>query len=222
MATNDEPKFVLGVDLDGCVADFLARMKQVYSEWSGVPESELHPEPSYGFPEWGLEMDEYTRLHRFAVTQRGLFESMPPVAGAPQALRRLSAEGVHVRIATHRLFISYFHEPAASQTVRWLEKHGIPYWDLCLVRDKTAIAADLFIEDTARNIAALQACGTPVLCITNASNVREDLSAPRASSWAEAEAFIRAAHRVWREEHGLPAPEPGVGPTGEAIVLPND
>ena len=36
-----EDKFVLGVDLDGCVADFVGYMRTVYAEWSGVPVEKL-------------------------------------------------------------------------------------------------------------------------------------------------------------------------------------
>jgi hypothetical protein len=98
-----EEAFVLGLDLDGCVANFIDRMRQIYAEWSGKDVASLDPDPTYGFTEWGLVPGEYDRLHRFAVTQRDLFSSMEPLPGA---------EGLRIRIATHRLFISYFHEPA--------------------------------------------------------------------------------------------------------------
>ena len=84
MAVADD-RFVVGVDLDGCVADFLATMKVIFAEWSGQRVEDLDPEPSYGFPEWGLDPRQYERLHRFAVTQRDMFLEMRPVAGAPQA-----------------------------------------------------------------------------------------------------------------------------------------
>lgn len=218
MSSSPEHEFVLGLDLDGCVADFLEGMKRVFAEWSGQDPNSLDPEPSYGFPEWGLDLVEYKRLHRFAVTQRNLFESMPPVHGAPQSLRRLSAEGIRIRIATHRLFIPYFHEPAASQTIRWLENHGIPYWDLCLIEDKAAVAANVFVEDTARNIERLQAREIPVICFTNPSNEQEDVSAPRARTWVEAENMIRAQYYEWRERRNRPVPEhPGRAAAGEEV-----
>ncbi len=216
-------KFVLGLDLDGCVADFLQSMREVFAEWSGQPIETLHPSPRYGFPEWDLDMVQYRRLHRFAVTQHDLFAKMQPVAGAPQALRRLSAEGVHIRIATHRLFIPYFHEPAASQTIRWLELHGIPYRDLCLIEDKAAVRADVFVEDSAGNIARLQAHGVDVLCFTNPSNVSEQVTAPRAVNWTEAEEFVRERYYQWRIARGLQLPPaPGQAPPDEDIAQPNE
>lgn len=222
MSSEDE-RFVLGLDLDGCVADFLGRMKEIFAEWSGQEIADLHPEPSYGFPEWGLNFDEYKRVHRFAVTQRGLFETMTPVSGAPQSLRRLSAEGIRIRIATHRLFISYFHEPAGAQTIRWLESHGIPYWDLCLIEDKSAVRADLFVEDSPKNIAKLQCVGTDVICFSNPSNKSDEVFAPRVKNWVEAEQMIRKHHYEWRTGRGFALPEgPGLPPPDEKVRQPND
>src|SRR5262245_27627768 len=106
------PRYVLGLDLDGVCADFYGRMREIAAEWLGVAVDELPERVTYGMPEWGLIKGEYDRLHRFAVTQRQLFETMPPIAGAPRAIRRLGTEGVRVRIITHRLFIRYFHEVA--------------------------------------------------------------------------------------------------------------
>jgi len=205
----DEAVFVLGLDLDGCVASFIGRMREIYAEWSGKDESLLDPDPTYGFPEWGLLDGEYDRLHRFAVTQRQLFSSMEPLPGAPSALRRLSAEGVWIRIATHRLFINYFHEPAASQTIRWLENHGIPYRDLCLIRDKSAVRADLFVEDSVANIEKIEGFGCETICITNSTNVTAPVTL-RADDWVEAERLIHEKYYAWRKLHGLALP-PGPG-----------
>lgn len=219
--TNGE-SFVLGLDLDGCVANFIERMRQIYAEWSGKDIESLDEDPTYGFSEWGLVDGEYDRLHRFAVTQRGLFETMNPLPGAPSALRRLSAEGLWIRIATHRLFISYFHEPAARQTIRWLENHGIPYRDLCLIRDKSSIRADLFVEDSIPNIVKIEEVNCPTICITNSTNV--GINVPeRANDWTEAETMIRKRYYEWRTLRGLSLPPtPGLAPAGELVIEPND
>jgi len=211
----DGESFVLGLDLDGCVANFIERMREIYAEWSGRDIATLSNVPTYGFNEWGLVPGEYDRLHRFAVTQRELFSTMDPLPGAPAALRRLSAEGVWIRIATHRLFISYFHEPAARQTIRWLENHGIPYRDLCLIRDKSAINADLFIEDSVSNIIKIEARHCPTICITNSTNSGEEVP-ERADNWVEAEKKIRAKYHEWLTNKGKQLPRfDGWPPDGE-------
>ena len=51
---------------------------------------------------------------------------------------------------THRLFIHFFHREAIAQTIGWLEKHAIPYSDLCFMEQKASVGADIYrnnIED---------------------------------------------------------------------------
>src|SRR5205823_2847228 len=139
-------RFVLGVDLDGVCADFYGALRPVAAEWLGVPLDSLTEEVSYGLPEWHLKpAGGYEELHRFAVTQRELFRKVEPIKDAAPVLRRLSARKVYIRLITHRLFIKHFHKEAISQTIEWLDHHGIPYWDLCVMGDKAAVGADLYI-----------------------------------------------------------------------------
>jgi beta-phosphoglucomutase-like phosphatase (HAD superfamily) len=196
MATN--ARFVLGVDLDGVVADFARGLKPIAAEWLGVPEATLTEEISYGFPEWGLERaGGYDALHRFAVKERQLFARLPPIPGAPAALRRLSAIGdVRIRIITHRLYIHWFHKEAIHQTTEWLETHGIPYWDLCFMRDKAAVGANLYVEDSPDNIQALRAAGHETIVMVNSTN--NDLPGPRAGSWEDVEQLVRERVTRWK------------------------
>jgi hypothetical protein len=103
----DRRSFVLGVDLDGTCADFYGGLRPIAAEWLGVSLEVLPESVSWNLPEWGIDKAPggYQRLHRFAVTQRGLFRVLKPMPGAPKALRTLSDAGVRIRIVTHRLFI---------------------------------------------------------------------------------------------------------------------
>lgn len=182
-------EFVFGVDLDGVVADFIAGLRPIAAEWLGIDVESLPLDVSYGFPEWQLDgFGGYEALHRFAVKERDLFQRLPPIRGAPAALRRLSARDVRIRIITHRLYIKWFHQEAVQQTVDWLEFHGIPYWDLCFMRDKAAVGADLYVEDSPDNIRALRASGHEVLVLRNSTN--RDLPGPGANDWREVERFV--------------------------------
>jgi 5'(3')-deoxyribonucleotidase len=189
--------FVFGVDLDGVVADFYVGLRPIAAEWLGVDLESLTTQVSWGLVEWGVDQAPggYERLHRFAVTQRELFLKMPPMAGAPQALRRLSIEGVRIRIITHRLFIKYFHQVAVSQTIQWLDRHDIPYWDLCFMQQKTAVGADLYIEDSPANIERLRAEGQKTIVFSNSTN--EQLPGPRAHNWEEVLELVLAEKRAW-------------------------
>ena len=208
---TDPTRFVLGLDLDGTCADFYGRMREIAAEWTGQPVEELAADPDWGLTTWGLVEGEYERLHRFAVTQRDLFVSMKPIPGAPQALRRLGTEGIRIRVITHRLFIRHFHETAVAQTVRWLDHHGVPYWDLCFMRHKGDVGADLYVEDSPEHIHNLRAAGKDVLILSNAAN-RDVPDEPggRAVDWAAAESMIRNRYYAWLDANGLERP-PGVG-----------
>jgi 5'(3')-deoxyribonucleotidase len=199
--SDEQRQFVLGVDLDGVVADFYGGIRPIAAEWLGVPIESLTPTPSYGLTEWHLDsMGTYEDLHRFAVTQRNLFRNLQPMQGAAAALRRLSQAGVRIRIITHRLYLKYFHEEAVQQTVAWLEHHGVPYWDLCFMKDKGAVGADLYVEDSPENVCALRAGGHPTIVFENSTNV--DLAQPRARSWGEIEGLVLGAVERWRADRG--------------------
>jgi 5'(3')-deoxyribonucleotidase len=180
---------IIGVDLDGVCADFYARMREIAAEWFECGLDELTAEVSYGLAEWGIKSEEqYGSLHRFAVTQRGLFETVPMIHGARKYLRLLSDEGARIRIITHRLFIHYFHRTAVGQTIDWLDRNGIPYWDLCFMKQKEQVGADLYLEDSPKNIEELRAKGYYTICFANSTNA--GVAEPRVKSWKEAYEMI--------------------------------
>ncbi len=213
MNAKTEP-FVLGVDLDGVVADFYGAMRPIVATWLGVEEESLSLKQfSYGLPEWGVrDLDHYRQIHRFAVAQRALFLNMKPFPDAGPALRRLSNDGVHIRIITHRLFLPHFHQEAVHQTVKWLDHHGIPYWDLCFLKEKVDVGAHLYIEDTPENIEKLRAAGKAVIVFANPTNVDVD-NGDRANDWTQAERLVREhmARAGWRPRK----PEPPEGPAND-------
>jgi len=187
----EQRNIVIGVDLDGVCADFYGRMRQIAAEWFERPIGELPAEVSYGLSEWGIRnKSDYDSLHRFAVTQRELFSSMEMIPGARKYLRMLSDEGYRIRIITHRLFIHYFHATAVQQTVNWLDSHGIPYWDLCFMKEKSQVGADIYVEDTPENVMSLREKGLYTICFGNSTNRHVD--APRAESWQEVYEMVRS------------------------------
>jgi 5'(3')-deoxyribonucleotidase len=181
---NSLNNVIIGVDLDGVCSDFFTRMREVAAEWFERPIKELTADVSYGLAEWGIKTNEqYASLHRFAVMQRDLFITSPMIPGARKYLRIMSDEGARVRIITHRLFVHYFHKAAVSQTIDWLDQNGIPYWDLCFMKAKEQVGADIYIEDAPDNIEKLRKKGLFTICFGNSSNKTVD--PPRAESWRE-------------------------------------
>jgi 5'(3')-deoxyribonucleotidase len=94
---------------------------------------------------------------------------------------------IHIRIITHRLFISHFHREAVQQTVDWLDNYGIPYRDLCFTGEKVAVGADMYIEDTPKSVEALRAVATTVV-FTNSTN--RDVDDPRTDDWDQVERLV--------------------------------
>ncbi|MDR1971659.1 MAG: 5'-nucleotidase [Treponema sp.] len=188
--------FIIGVDLDGVVGDFYGAMRGIAAQWLGRPLESLTTDVSFGLDEWNIaEYGGYDRLHRFAVTQRNLFLEMEPIRDAPSVLRKLSARGIRIRIITHRLFLKYSHRASITQTVDWLDKYDIPYWDLCFMNEKDAVGAHVYIEDAPVNIIRLRERGCRTIVFTNSTN--RDLPGPRAHTWQEAERLIMEAREEW-------------------------
>ena len=191
MADDKYSKLVLGVDLDGVCADFYGQMREVAAEWLEKNVSDLPAEFTWGLREWGIKDEEHYRsLHRFAVTQRDLFRKVPLIPGARHYLRRLSDERFRIRLITHRLVIPHFHDRAVVQTMEWLDNHDIPFWDLCFMRHKGQVGADIYIEDSPDHVENLRRDGCYVICFGNPTN--KGISAPRAESWEQVYEFVKA------------------------------
>ena len=189
---------IIGVDLDGVCADFYGRMREIASEWLECDLEGLTTDVSYGLPEWGIRTDDkyeqYKSLHRFAVTQRNLFGSSKMIPGTRKYLRKLSDEGARIRIITHRIFIYYFHNDAVRQTVDWLDINGIPYWDLCFMKEKEQVGADIYIEDAPDNINRLRGKDLYTICFANSTN--KHIENPRADSWEEVYHLIHEYKKI--------------------------
>ena len=193
----DNSSFILGVDLDGVVGDFYAILKTIAAEWLDKPPSALTSEVSYGLEEWDLNAyGGYEQLHRFAVTQRNLYRDMRPIPDAAAILRKLSARDIRIRIITHRLFIKHFHKLTIMQTVEWLDHWDIPYWDLCFMKDKGAVGAHVYIDDSPANVLSLRASGCHTIVFGNSTN--RSLPGPRADNWGEVEKLVLDAMEEWR------------------------
>jgi hypothetical protein len=204
---HEPPHFVFGVDLDGVCADFYAGLRPIAAEWLGRELETLTPNPSFNVPEWDLPTNQggYPELHRFAVNRKKLFETLPPMEGAPQALRELSFLCIRIRIITHRFYISRSHELAASQTVRWLEEQDIPYWDLCFMRDKEAVECDAYVDDNAGNVARVQErfarCTRkvkPQAILFEPKGGQRPSGTLLARNWAELSAQVQECFKEWQ------------------------
>jgi len=63
------------------------------------------------------------------------------------------------------------------------------------MKDKAAVGADLYIEDSPSNIEKLRADGHETIVFSNSTNLT--LPSPRAKNWEEAEVMIVEARDEW-------------------------
>jgi 5'(3')-deoxyribonucleotidase len=70
-----------------------------------------------------------------------------------------------------------------TQTIDWLDEHGIPYWDLCFMKEKEQVGADVYVDDSPANIERLRQRGFYTICFANSTNQTTD--EPRAKSWEQ-------------------------------------
>lgn len=118
-------RFVLGIDLDGVCADFINGLRPIAAEWLGVDINDLTESPTYGFKEWNLSTvggdEAYEHLHRYAITQRDLFQNLPIIPGSGVAIRRLSHKyGVRER------WRRFFEQPIGPRYVMTAQVMPLP------------------------------------------------------------------------------------------------
>ena len=210
-----DQQFVLGVDLDGVVADHTGRFREIVSELRGVPVDSLPLDRSWDFHEWGFAPGEYEQLHKSAVTEHDMIRTMPVIAGAADALWRLSDAGIWIRIITHRLYVNWGHAVAVSDTVEWLDHHAIPYRDICFLGRKPEVEADCYIDDAPHNITALRALGNTVIVYDQPYN-RDLVDGPRAHDWVEVESLV--AELVADRFGQVALPLPGIDAGGARLA----
>ncbi len=209
MASRSPDTFILGVDLDGVVADHTRRFREILADIRGVDPETFTLERSWDFGEWGLGPDEYPAMHRVAVMEHDMFRTMPPIEGAADALWRLSDAGVWIRIITHRLYVHWGHEKAVADTAAWLDANRIPYRDLCFLGAKPQAEADCYIDDAPHNVEELRAYGNTVIVFDQPYN--RAIGGLRARSWPEVEAIVGelVTEHSGRFQDQLPGIDPG-------------
>jgi len=122
------------------------------------------------------------------------------VPGASLALRRLwTAKQIRIRNITYRLYFEFVHKIAVSQTIEWLDRHDFPYWDLCFMKDKAAVGADLYIDDSISQVKALRRAGKKAILYTTSQNREADLDPPRAKDWTEVERLVLDEIELWEK-----------------------
>lgn len=199
MTNSTDRQLVLGLDIDGVLADYEAGFRTEVAKLLGIDPSTIGPQTQWSLVNsgWPIQTEQhFADLHSAAV-RGGMFRRLAMIEGASDAVWTLSDAGVHIRIVTHRLGFKGTHGIAAKDTAEWLDLANIPYRDLTFVADKPAVGAHVYIDDAPHNIVKLRAAGAHAIIFDQPYN--QGLEGARARGWGEAVDLIEA----YAIEHGL-------------------
>jgi 5'(3')-deoxyribonucleotidase len=194
---------VLGLDLDDTIAEYLLGLRKFIIKkdadfFDGMTEAELDAHfpqlPTYDNFVWSRingNREKFIAYHAEAV-ENGLFADLEPIAGAVEALWKLKREhGVHIYVITSRFVQNWQNARVLMDTGVWLDKNNVPYDDIMFARDKVDVLADVYIDDSPKNITNLRKAGRNVIVYNQSYN--QDFGGPRAHDWAEAYTLITDA-----------------------------
>jgi len=173
---------VVAVDLDDVCADRLGVIATMLRE-EGVAVPSQRPSP-WDLHDWGVRDNaDRDQLHYRAFVERDGYRSMAPVPGALEVLTELHQRGARIRIATGRLWTSQVIAQAVAHTGYWLAKHRVPAEDIAFVTDKTAVDADIYVDDAPHFLDDLQKAGRTVIAYDLPYN--RSFPGRRARTWSE-------------------------------------
>lgn len=155
----------VGIDLDGCVYDFVAAIR------GEVSLNHPHLDPSSEadswtfYEQWGLSTDDFLDLYSAGVKSRRVLWQGEPIAGTVEGWHQLVSSGHRIHIITDRRPPGAEREAQAA-TLAWLAQHNLPYDSVTFSPDKTLIRSlarhperTVFIDDKHENHDALTSAG---------------------------------------------------------------
>lgn len=141
-------------------------------------------EPSTWTPsdEYGCTLQDWLDALEVATLDGSLYRGAP-YPGAVDALDRLRAAGHSIHLVTARGFLVH-GDLIRRHTVEWVAEYRVPHDTLTFSKDKTIVRADVFVDDSEKNIRELNAAGIPC-CMVDAAHNRHVEHDWRVASIAE-------------------------------------
>lgn len=154
---------ILGIDLDGCLANFNQRYGDLLARVAGV---DLRPTGWAGNPDWPSEWNWdsdsccydprviRTVWRDLIIDSTNFWQGLEPLPRTRQTLKQLNKlgkKGHDVYFLTHRA-----GKKAKLQTEAWLYEHGVDFPSVLLSGEKAPIirslGVDVFIDDKIENV----------------------------------------------------------------------
>ena len=193
---------VIGVDLDGVVADYTGGLLKFAEKTLGLCRHTLPPPRDWGFSNVQFtnvsgETFHFYDMHNSFVgfPNHGLLK-LKVLPYAIQSLRSLRDRGHTIRIVTQR-GAHHADEACTSHmlhTLHWLQKKLIPFHEIVFTNDKTSIRCDVMLEDAPHHIQAFSDAKIPYLIFDQPYNQKQP--GIRVNGWPEAMRILEEDYLV--------------------------
>lgn len=167
---------VLGLDIDGVVADFTGAVERWVWKEHGI-----EPVPILTwdwFETWPNGKAVWKDLWNRGCRKEGLLRHCRPVPGAISGIRHLESLGWSIVYVTHR------HDDFAADTVAWFNLHDIEP-TIVHAKDKSVVGADLYVDDKADTVRELLAGNHKAFLFAQTWNRDWQFKLPTFRNWAD-------------------------------------
>jgi uncharacterized HAD superfamily protein len=168
---------LLGIDIDGVVADFDTMAKNWIQEAFGYPHV---PSDQWNFFLNYPDGKMVKRSFWANVENAHLMLDCEPIPGAVESIQRLWDDGFDIQFVTHR------GENLAEDTEEWLASLDLPT-TVHYVEDKWTVGADVYLDDKPENVADILANEADAYLMAQPWNEHAQEHLPTVKSWAEFE-----------------------------------
>lgn len=170
----------VGVDIDDVIFPWYARAHQLCVK-AGITNG-VSPTTWSPHEEYGCTLQDWLDVMECGTLDDTLY-SGAPYPGAIDALWRLRGAGHSIHLVTARGFF-VLGRMIREQTINWLDDYGVPHDTLTFTKDKTIVRADVFVDDSAKNVAELVAAGMSTWMVNQPHNATA-IHSPRVNHVSE-------------------------------------
>jgi 5'-nucleotidase len=181
---------IIGIDLDGVCANFVARFRYFLYWHCAIPFAQM-PEP-VGWEladEWQIEPEAFNRYMTDFI-QSGQFAQVPLYPGTVEALQAIRDAGYEIRIITLRGDEpdELTRDTARRSTEIWLRRTGLAHDQLIFTGRKEAESFDVLLDDSPGVLRAVEGAGKHGVAMDRPYN--QAWEGARVNGWPEFLAYL--------------------------------
>ncbi len=172
----------IAVDIDDVLYPWYDRAHEACLAAGLIPPGTPPPTSWQVHEDYQVSLEAWVNALEKPTLDGSLYDGAP-YPGVLRSLERLVEAGHSIHLITARGWLAH-GKVIKGHTIRWLEAWEVPYSSLTFAQDKTILMADVFIDDSPRNIDALIAAKRAVRIVSRPWNAdREDLDRLRVLSF---------------------------------------